>query len=149
MNIISKRFAANSSWLPLAAATLIIVFAVACGNAIDEDDDQVASGTYEGDDGLVAELVFEPDPPQAGDVDLQIDLSVDGEPVTGATIDVEPWMPAHDHGANTVPVVEELDDGSYMVDDLSFSMAGHWELRLDVDWDDGDSQMIIDLEVEG
>lgn len=131
----------------MAIASILAVFMLAaCGDDTDAPDD---TRTYEGDDGLMAEVVLNPDPPQSGAVDMTMELFVDGDPLEDATVDIEVWMPSHGHGAATEPVVQEVGDGLYEVDDLSFSMAGQWQLTIDVDWDGGESQLLIDLDVGG
>ncbi len=144
-----SRKASPLRFRTVATVALVLFVFAGCGDTSGSDDQTSASGVYEGDDGLMLDLAFAPDPPQAGEVDLMIDATVDDEPLEDATIDIEPWMPAHSHGSNTEPVVHHEGDGHYHVDDLTFSMAGQWELRFDVDWDDGDSELIVELEVEG
>ena len=135
--------------LVVLAVALVALPLIACGDTDDDnDDDHTASGIYETDDGVVLDMQFDPDPPEAGDVDLMMDVTLDDEPLEDADIDIEPWMPAHDHGASTDPVVHHEGDGHYRVDDLSFSMSGHWELNIDIDWEDDDSSLVVDLEVQ-
>ncbi len=52
-----------------------------------------------------------------------------GQPVTGATLDVLATMPAHAHEA-PAPHVTDKGGGLYVVDDVIFSMAGLWQLRV-------------------
>ena len=47
-------------------------------------------------------------------------------------LDVAATMPAHKHGMNTVPRVEDLGKGRFLVRGLLFHMAGEWELEFDV-----------------
>ena len=47
-------------------------------------------------------------------------------------LDVTATMPAHKHGMNTLPRVEDLGDGRFVVRGLLFHMAGEWELEFDV-----------------
>ncbi len=57
--------------------------------------------------------------------------NADGDPVTGADIEVTGGMPAHDHGLPTRPLVtEELGDGYYRLQGMRFHMAGDWELTI-------------------
>ena len=58
-------------------------------------------------------------------------------------------MPAHGHGSSTEAVVHEVGEGLYEVEDLSFSMPGIWEVRIDVAFDDRDWERVIVVEVEG
>lgn len=60
--------------------------------------------------------------------------TVDGEPVSGATIRVDGGMPAHDHGLPTAPqVTEELEPGLYLLEGVRFNMGGAWVLDLEID----------------
>ncbi|HLK92954.1 MAG TPA: FixH family protein [Polyangia bacterium] len=51
-----------------------------------------------------------------------------GAPVTGLTLTIVPFMPAHGHGASVQPAVSETAPGVYVATPLDFFMAGHWEL---------------------
>ncbi len=69
-----------------------------------------------------------------------------GEAVTGATIEVDGGMPAHDHGLPTRPrVTEELGNGDYRLDGLRFHMGGYWEIVVDVTTESGTETVIIPL----
>lgn len=131
----------------LSGAFVLLVGAWGCGDA-DDEQERLASGVFEGEHGLLVEATLSPDPPRAGEVDMEMELSVDGEALEGADVEVEPWMPAHDHGSNTDPVVDEHHAGHYVVDDLTFSMPGVWELRVVAQWDGGDDEVVWDFEVE-
>lgn len=75
----------------------------------------------------------EPDPPVLGRNALGIRLKdASGTVLTGAEIEVEPWMPSHGHGASVTPVVKELGSGAYHATELDFAMPGHWEIQIDV-----------------
>jgi hypothetical protein len=51
----------------------------------------------------------------------------DGQPVEGATIDVDGDMPQHGHGLPTQPrVTRYLGDGRYLVEGMKFQMGGWW-----------------------
>jgi hypothetical protein len=57
----------------------------------------------------------------------------DGKAVDDAQIAVYGGMPAHKHGFPTAPrVTQGLGNGDYQVEGLKFSMAGHWELWLNI-----------------
>lgn len=134
-------------WRPafvLAVCGLLV--AAGCGDA--DDNDRSASGAFEGEQGLLVEAELSPDPPRVGEVEMEMELSVDGETLEGADVEVEPWMPAHDHGSNTEAVAHEPHGGHYVVEDLTFSMAGVWELRVTVDWDEGADEVVWDFEVD-
>lgn len=121
-----------------------------CGDAAEDDEeDRSVSGTYEVDGDLVVDVVFEPDPPRTGAVDMEMELFVDDEAAEGAAIEVEPWMPAHAHGSSTEAVVHDEGQGHYRVDDLTFSMPGLWEVHIDVEYDERSWEFVIPVEVEG
>ena len=52
-----------------------------------------------------------------------------GAPLSGLTLTIVPWMPAHAHGASVEPAVSETSPGVYVATPLDFYMAGSWELR--------------------
>jgi hypothetical protein len=59
--------------------------------------------------------------------------TADGEAVDDAQIAVYGGMPVHKHGFPTAPrVTQGLGNGDYRVEGLKFSMAGHWELWLNI-----------------
>ena len=59
--------------------------------------------------------------------------SADGEPVTGAQIEVGGGMPQHGHGLPTQPrVTRALGDGRYLIEGMKFSMPGWWEIKLKI-----------------
>ena len=59
--------------------------------------------------------------------------NADGDPVTGAEIEVTGGMPAHNHGLPTRPLVtEELGDGNYRLEGMRFHMAGDWEVKINI-----------------
>jgi hypothetical protein len=57
----------------------------------------------------------------------------EGAPVHGAKFAVGGGMPQHGHGLPTQPrVTRELEDGTYMLDGMKFSMTGWWEVKLGI-----------------
>jgi len=63
------------------------------------------------------------------DVIVRADIVDDGNPVW---LDVDARMPAHAHGMNTRPKVQDLGGGRFVVKGLLFHMAGAWQIRFDV-----------------
>jgi len=54
-----------------------------------------------------------------------------GAPVHGAKFAVDGGMPQHGHGLPTQPrVTREIEDGTYALDGMKFSMTGWWEVKL-------------------
>jgi hypothetical protein len=55
----------------------------------------------------------------------------DGRVVRDARIAVDGGMPQHGHGLPTRPqVTRQLEDGSYLIEGMKFSMTGWWEIKL-------------------
>ena len=48
------------------------------------------------------------------------------------TVEVVAWMPSMGHGAPNDPRVIKEQNGSYCVEDVTFSMPGTWELKVNV-----------------
>ena len=124
---------------------------MACGS--DEDE----TTAYTGDGEVVTQnnlyhlkLVSAPYPHQAGQVQLSIQLSDNQNnqtPVTGATLQVTPLMPDMGHGINEDVQATESGNGDYLAT-WSYSMAGQWELTLDVDASMGTDKVIVTYDVE-
>ncbi len=56
-----------------------------------------------------------------------------GSTVTGANIEVNGGMPAHNHGLPTQPRVTPMEKpGSYLMEGIRFHMPGEWELQFTV-----------------
>src|ERR1700749_1022172 len=55
-----------------------------------------------------------------------------GAPVSGLTLTIVPWMPAHGHGASVEPTVTESAPGTYVATPLDFFMSGTWQLRTTI-----------------
>ncbi len=45
-------------------------------------------------------------------------------------IEIVPWMPAHEHGTSTLPIIKEVGKGEYSVEQVSLSMPGLWEIYV-------------------
>ncbi|WP_051208323.1 FixH family protein [Saccharospirillum impatiens] len=57
----------------------------------------------------------------------------EGEPVSGASIEVTGHMPGHVHGLPTQPrVTDEIEPGVYRVEGMKFQMPGWWVMQFDV-----------------
>lgn len=53
-------------------------------------------------------------------------------PVELTVTSERPWMPKHNHGATTYPVVTPGDPGTYTISGIDFFMAGYWQLKLNL-----------------
>ena len=121
----------------LSIAAISILLCAACGSSSDRDEpdfsgDPVATMTLDGGT-IHVEIRTSPQPPVKGpaDVELRLADAEGGAPVDGLTIHVTPWMEAHGHGSATVEA-KAGGEGRYVAKDVLFSMAGPWELKLEV-----------------
>ncbi|MEO6186637.1 MAG: FixH family protein [Steroidobacteraceae bacterium] len=56
-----------------------------------------------------------------------------GSPIHGALFTVDGGMPQHGHGLPTKPrVTSELENGTYRLDGMKFSMTGWWVIKLNI-----------------
>jgi hypothetical protein len=53
-----------------------------------------------------------------------------GSPVTGAALEVTPFMPDHGHGSSVRPVVTEQGGGAYGISPLYLFMPGVWRVTI-------------------
>ncbi len=82
---------------------------------------------------LAIELAIEPDPPRAGKNTIVIGLRRGGEPVSGAAVSVEVWMPAMGSmpEMRSVADVSESSPGVYRAQ-FHLSMGGSWTASVKV-----------------
>lgn len=120
---------------------------VACG--AEEAEAPLAPSSVETESGMyVLELTPSADPWLAGEaVSLEIEVRADGEPTADAALVVTPTMPAMGHGVEQDPVVEALGDGRFTAS-WTYSMAGYWELELDVTAAQGQDVAVVGYEVQ-
>jgi len=60
--------------------------------------------------------------------------TANGAPISKARISVDGGMPQHGHGLPTQPqVTKELEDGTYLLEGMKFSMTGWWEIKLAIE----------------
>lgn len=63
--------------------------------------------------------------------------TLDGKPVSRATIGFDGGMPQHGHGFPTKPrITREVAPGVYALEGMKFSMTGWWDMRLAIQADD-------------
>lgn len=101
----------------------------ACGSETGAQTLMSDGGAYQ------LELVLSPAEPVSGeDVEASVQVRTDADmaSVSGATVALEPWMPAHDHGIPDEVSISDDGDGLY-TGTFAFSMPGSWELRVQVD----------------
>lgn len=59
-------------------------------------------------------------------------LDASGAARDGLELKITPWMPSHGHGTAVTPKVTPLGNGAYLVESLWLSMAGTWELHIEM-----------------
>jgi hypothetical protein len=69
----------------------------------------------------------------------------DGKDITGAEIEIVPWMPAMRDGVFEKPVVNEGEDGIYRVENVILIMEGRWELRLKIKKNNTEDSITFDF----
>lgn len=126
----------------LVLLLLIGILAIGCergdGSSTDAEDVQI-------------EISVTPDPPQVGPATITVTLTdADGEPITGADLDIEGTM-SH---AGMEPVLSNTtgdETGQYVTDDFEFTMGGDWIIIVRGELPDGtEIEREIDLAgVEG
>src|SRR5690606_14419014 len=85
---------------------------------------------------LRIEAQVDPAPPRIGRNALHIQVrDAAGDPVEGATVTVDPFMPIHGHGSTETPVVTEIGGGAYTADPLTLHMPGAWEVTISAEKD--------------
>ncbi|MEZ4368442.1 MAG: FixH family protein [Kofleriaceae bacterium] len=74
----------------------------------------------------------DPAPPARGDNAWVLEVETGGAPMAGATVDVTPFMPDHQHGSPVaVEVTPTGTDGRYDAAPLNFWMPGLWEITVE------------------
>lgn len=68
-----------------------------------------------------------------------------GGDVVQADVAVTPWMPSMGHGVMEKTVITERGGGLYSVDNVIFSMVGHWQLKVNVSKDGKDDSAVFDF----
>lgn len=94
-----------------------------------------AGMTQKSDDGSVqVKLVSaDPAPPLRGMNTWQVQVQDgSGNPIDGATVSVDLYMPDHGHSSPTTPTVTAQSNGAYEISNLNFFMPGVWRARFTV-----------------
>ena len=69
-----------------------------------------------------------------------------GEPIEGATIQVDGGMPQHGHGLPTQPrVTKQMEGGVYEIQGVRFNMGGWWEFKVAIAGDAGTDTVTFNL----
>ena len=87
-----------------------------------------------------------PDPPVPGLNVLVLRLEdMEGNTLNGAQVSVTEYMPQHRHGSPSEPVSEQLENGSYEVSGVEFTMPGYWELTIEIATGELEDTVRLDL----
>lgn len=75
-----------------------------------------------------------PDPPDEGVNDWVLAIEDGSGPIQGASVIVEPWMPAHGHGVSPPTYIGAAGEnpGEYVIPPFDLIMPGVWEFRINV-----------------
>jgi hypothetical protein len=69
-----------------------------------------------------------------------------GEPIDGATIQIDGGMPQHGHGLPTQPrVTKQMGEGVYEIEGVRFNMGGWWEFKLEIAGAPGTDRVTFNL----
>jgi hypothetical protein len=68
-----------------------------------------------------------------------------GGDVAQAELTVTPWMPSMGHGVMEKPAITERGGGLYSVDNVIFSMVGHWQLQVKVSKDGNEDSAVFEF----
>jgi len=72
-----------------------------------------------------------------------------GASVPNAKFIVGGGMPQHGHGFPTQPrITRELEEGTYLLEGMKFSMTGWWEIKLDIQGPDGSDKVVFNTVVD-
>ncbi len=111
----------------------VVVLFLSLAACTSETVESQAVEMWSGNEDCQGEFLPDPDPPRAGQTDYMVTLTdPDGAPIEGATLDIEPWMPAHGHGTRREPEVHDMGSGHYHAI-IYYNMGGHWEITVEVE----------------
>ena len=75
----------------------------------------------------------DPAPPLRGMNTWQVQVEDgSGNPIDGAMVSVDLYMPDHGHSSPTTPTVTAQSNGAYEISNLNFFMPGVWRARFTV-----------------
>lgn len=132
------------TWSIRLAIALGALAVAACG----ESDDPWVRNAMSESEHFVVHAESDPGVPRVGENTVFLSVTdPDGVPATGASIEVEPWMPHHGHGTESVPVVTELGEGEYEVANVVYNMSGMWELRTELTTPEHSDRVVLDVDV--
>lgn len=144
--------------LTLALFAAVLPLAGACADDSQSgDDDEFVDCAKETADQFVVDLEKKgtvldvkltsalPAPPTRGDNEwiIHINTIAGAAPVTGATIQVTPFMPKHQHGTPIdVKVEAQPGAGDYKLSPVNLWMPGVWETTIEMNSASGTDQVV-------
>ena len=123
----------------------VAVVAFLGGCAAETQESAVVWGSPLSSEAGLYESTFTPEPAEPRTGKNVVHMMLKDE--QGATVEVEPWMPAHGHGSPETPQVMEHDAGHYHVSNIVYSMPGEWRLTFDVDGSAGQDSFVLVFDV--
>ncbi|MDD9943257.1 MAG: FixH family protein [Myxococcales bacterium] len=120
-------------WQQSSLETVVVAVAafglLSCAAETGEAESMVDGRLLEAEQGTFT-ATFEMNAPHKGLNPLTIEV-FDGEDeaVSGADMEISPWMPGHGHGSLDT-VAEEDEPGVYIASEVYFNMTGYWELHV-------------------
>jgi hypothetical protein len=66
-----------------------------------------------------------------------------GNPITGATLAVAPFMPDHGHGPPALPLWMEMGGGTYVINQIDFFMPGIWQVTFTITPTSGPADSLV------
>ena len=143
--------------IALAVFAAVLPLAGACADDGHGDDEEPVNCAKETADEFVVGLqktgtVLDvrmmqatPSPPNRGNNEwiIQVKTVSGAAPVTGATIEVTPFMPKHQHGTPVDVIVEPTSSaGEYKLKDVNLWMPGVWETTIEMTSSSGTDQVV-------
>ncbi len=128
----------------------LIPLLVACGpEGTAEEQVELNPSEVETDAGVFSiHLTPSSDPFASGDsMELGLHVMFEDVGVENAVVVVTPFMPDMGHGVDDQPTVTEGDMGMYTAT-WTYSMAGYWEVTIEVDASEGVDTVTVAYEVE-
>jgi hypothetical protein len=127
------RASISTALLLLAACSAGAPDAGVVGCETNPKAEVYAAGMKQSGDGSKLSFVLvssDPGPPLRGTNTWKVKvLDTAGQPVTGATLTVTPFMPEHGHGSQVVPTVTAEGD-QYEITNLYLFMPGLWQITV-------------------
>jgi hypothetical protein len=132
--------------LGVFGSALALAFAcVGCGN--DEEAREPSSVVVTSNSALY-EGTFSASP-ALGHNAIRLELAdANGGWVEQAKIAGEALCPEHGHGSGDTPMASEHGHGSYLIDNVVFTMPGTWDVHVYVSTPAGDDELVVSYDVE-